>query len=417
MNATIEARATRNLITFFISKMLTSLGFTVFSFGISLYILSVTGSALSFAVNMVFNVLPRAIAAPFAGYVADRFPKKTIVILSMTGITLSIVALTIYTWYAGMSVVAIYAITTVFSTIGAFNGVAFSSAIPSLVGKHRLQKALSFNQISYSIGGIGGPVVGGMLYGFVSMEVFLISMAVAYFIALILEASMDFNLFAEKKVKKKEKMLESMKKGVHYLKNEPLIRSLLWMNVWLNFFSSAISVGLVFVLVQTLELPSTNIGFIQAAGAVGMLIASIYLSLRRNLQNPVAFIKRSAMLVCIFMMTLSVPLIVNMSQGMTFVYYLCVMFLLSTANICTNTPIGILIQHSVDDQYRGRVFGIIETVSIGMGPIGSLIFGILFDVIAAPIIFSSVAIILAILLLFYLSKVRKFHVNSRHFSS
>lgn len=417
MNATIEARATRNLITFFISKMLTSLGFTVFSFGISLYILSMTGSALSFAMNMVFNVLPRAIAAPFAGYVADRFPKKTIVVLSMTGITLSIVALTIYTWYAGMSVIAIYAITTIFSTIGAFNGVAFSSAIPSLVGKHRLQKALSFNQISYSIGGIGGPVIGGMLYGFVSMEVFLISMAVAYFIALILEATMDFNLFAEKKTKKKEKMLESMKKGVHYLKNEPLIRSLLWMNVWLNFFSSAISVGLVFVLVQTLELPSTNIGFIQAAGAVGMLIASIYLSLRSNLQNPVAFIKRSAMLVCIFMMTLSVPLIINMSQEMTFIYYLCMMFLLSTANICTNTPIGILIQHSVDDQYRGRVFGIIETVSIGMGPIGSLIFGLLFDVIAAPIIFSSVAIILAVLLLFYLSRVRKFHVNSRHFSS
>lgn len=76
MDFQIERRATRNLITFFISKMLTSLGFTVFSFGISLYILSITGSALSFATNIVFNVVPRALAAPFAGYVAIVFRKN-----------------------------------------------------------------------------------------------------------------------------------------------------------------------------------------------------------------------------------------------------------------------------------------------------------------------------------------------------
>lgn len=85
-------KAQRNLYTFLVSKMLTSLGFGVFNFGISLYILSATGSALSFATNIMFNVLPRALAAPLAGYVADRFPKKRIVVMSMAGITLSVAA-------------------------------------------------------------------------------------------------------------------------------------------------------------------------------------------------------------------------------------------------------------------------------------------------------------------------------------
>lgn len=408
MNASIEARATRNLITFFTSKMLSSLGFTVFSFGISLYILSMTGSALSFATNMVFNVLPRAMAAPFAGYVADRFPKKRIVVLSMAGITLSVVVLIIYTYAFGMSVAAIYTITAIFSTIGAFNGVAFSSAIPSLVGKDCIQKALSFNQISYSIGGIGGPVIGGMLYGFVSMEVFLIAMASAYFVALILEASMDFTLFEEKKSTKKEKMLESMKQGMSYLKGKPIIKSLLWMNVWINFFSSAISVGLVFVLVQTLSMPSQNVGFIQAAGAIGMLIASVYLSVRSNMENPVPFIRRASTMVCLFLASLSLPLFFEMSMQNAVIIYICIMFCLSAMNICTNTPIGVFIQRSVEDRYRGRVFGLIETVSVGTGPIGALIFGALFDFIDARIIFISVAIILATLLWYYLGKVTKY---------
>lgn len=404
MDFQIERRATRNLITFFISKMLTSLGFTVFSFGISLYILSITGSALSFATNIVFNVVPRALAAPFAGYVADRFPKKRIVIASMTGITLSVVLLIIYTWLFGLSVMAIYTITAIFSTIGAFNGVAFSSAIPNMVGKKRLQKALSFNQISYSIGGIGGPVIGGMLYGFVSMQVFLISMAVAYFIALILEATMDFTLFEQHQKREKESMLQSMKEGVKYLKEKPLVKSLLWMNIWLNFFNSAISVGIVFILVEQLKMPSTNVGIIQGAGAVGMLIASIYLSVCSDLRRPLIFIRRAVILACMFIGSIAIPLFFDFSKELTFVFYMMVLFSISAMNICSNTPIGVLIQRSVEDHYRGRVFGLIEMVSVGMGPIGSLIFGALFDFIDAQFLFVGIAFILFLLMMHYANR-------------
>ncbi|GEK34232.1 MFS transporter [Kurthia sibirica] len=403
----IEIKANRNLITFFVSKMLTSLGFTVFSFGISLYILALTGSALSFATNIVFNVLPRALAAPFAGYVADRFSKKKIVILSMTGITLSVVSLIVYTALYGMSVYAIYTITAIFSTIGAFNGVAFSSAIPSLVGKNRIQKAMSFNQISYSIGGIGGPVIGGMLYGFVSMQVFLIIMASAYFIALLLEASMNFTLFEVPLTKKKESMSESMKQGWAYLQTQPIVKSLLWMNLSLNFFASAISVGVVFILVEKLDIASNYIGMIQGCGAVGMLIASIYLSMKRQMDHAIPFIKKSALGVCFFMALLALPLFFDFTQSMYFLYYSALLLCLSAMTICTNTPIGVMIQKYVDDEYRGRVFGIIETISIGSGPIGALLFGLLFDFVDARILLIIVAVSLASLLLLFMSKIEK----------
>ncbi|UZM97069.1 hypothetical protein OL548_17485 [Lysinibacillus sp. MHQ-1] len=55
-----------------------------------------------------------------------------------------------------MSVYAIY-IATVFNTIcSAFSGVTFSSAIATLVNPERLQRAMSFNQLSMSVAAIGG---------------------------------------------------------------------------------------------------------------------------------------------------------------------------------------------------------------------------------------------------------------------
>lgn len=391
-------KAQRNLYTFLVSKMLTSLGFGVFNFGMSLYILSATGSALSFATNMMFNVLPRALAAPLAGYVADRFPKKRTVVLSMTGITLSVAALFVYTILFGMSVPAIYTITTIFSIIGAFNGVAFSSSIPNLVGKERLQKALSFNQVSYSIGGIGGPAMGGMLFGFVSMQVFVFSMMITYFIALCLEATMDFGLFEVKVKKKKESIAQSMKEGWQYLRTKPMIQTLLMTTLWINFFSSAVTVGLVFVLVQKLSVPSTQVGFIQGAGAMGMLMASLYLSVHNDLKNPLTFVRRSALSLCGIVTCITLPLFLAFNGFHSFIFYMALMFLFSALSVGANTPMGVVIQRSIDDEYRGRVFGIMETLSVGMGPIGSMIFGALFDIVDAKVIFLCAGIILFILI-------------------
>ena len=56
--------------------MIAMLGANVMAFGISLYILAMTGSAMSFATNMICSVLPRALVAPLAGYVADNFSKN-----------------------------------------------------------------------------------------------------------------------------------------------------------------------------------------------------------------------------------------------------------------------------------------------------------------------------------------------------
>src|SRR5690606_42149079 len=65
--------------------------------------------------------------------------------------------------------------------------------------------------------------VGGMLFGFVSMNVFLMIQVSAYAIAVLLESTMNFKLYtvrAERAVGEATKtMLTEMKEGFSYLKS------------------------------------------------------------------------------------------------------------------------------------------------------------------------------------------------------
>src|SRR5690606_33848058 len=137
----------------------------------------------------------RTIAAPFAGYAADRWPKKTIVLTAQGAIVLSVGGLLAVSMTYGLSLPAIYATTAVISLAASFSGVAFSAAITGLVDEARIQKAMSLNQMSISTAAIGAPAVGGLLYGTVSMNLFLILFMAAEAVALLLEATMNFRLF------------------------------------------------------------------------------------------------------------------------------------------------------------------------------------------------------------------------------
>ncbi|WP_079526128.1 MFS transporter [Solibacillus isronensis] len=396
-------KATYHLYTFLISKMIGALGSHVYSFGISMYILSMTGSSLSFATNIILSYLPRTIMSPIAGLLGDRLPRKWLVLSGQAGVILTVGSLLLYTHEFGLSLIAIY-IATVFNSIfSTFSGVAFSASIANLVDEARLQKAMSFNQLSYSISGIGGPIFGGMLFGFVSMEMFLIIFICAAVITLMLESTMNFVLYKKETVNEnaeKESMFESFKAGFRYVNSKPIIKAILWTALWINLFFTAINVGGDYILLTILELDPKYIGFTEAGGAIGVLITSVYFASRANVKFPLLTVKRSVFGSSVVVILSALPLMITFSAMMNFVYYLIIMFLFGVLGVITNTPLGVLMQTSIEEEYRGRVFGIIEMMAMSAMPVGTLVFGILYEFIPAQyILIVSGLILIGIVLL------------------
>jgi len=396
MNETEKLRkATYHLWTFTASKMIAMLGANVMAFGFSLYILAMTGSAMSFATNMICSVLPRALVAPLAGYVADNFSKKRTILLAQAGTILTVGGLLIYTETVGMSVYAIY-IATVFNTIcSAFSGVTFSSAIATLVNPERLQRAMSFNQLSMSVAAIGGPVIGGMMYGFFNIDIFLMVNIVAYIMAFCLEATMDFKLYSTRgEDVKKEKVWEGLKGGFHYIKQRKVIKTIMWVALWINLFFSAIAVGGTYIIIELLKVKSTHFGFIEASGAAGMLIASLYFATRPEVKAPLRFSKISLLLLAGSLALAIIPLVTNFSYIAIVIFYLIIYFIFAIFEMGINMPIGVYMQKIISEEFRGRVFGLMETMAMSMMPIGMVVYGVLYDAIPATIILPVTSVII-----------------------
>ncbi|MBS4200676.1 MFS transporter [Bacillus sp. FJAT-49732] len=380
-------RATYHLWTFTTSKLISSFGSQVYAFAISFYILQTTGSATSFATNLICNILPRTLCAPFAGYLVDNYSRKAIVIISQIATTLAICGLLFVTYTMGISLIAIYVTTCILSLTSMFSGVTFTSSITGLVDEKRIQKAMSLNQMSISFASIGSPAVGGLLYGAVSMPVFLIIFIIASILAVILESTMNFNLFAKRKEKQegeaKEPMWQSMKAGFAYLKLQPVIMAIIWAALMINFCFGAFEVGYSYVLIEKLKMASQHFGFTEGAFALGMLLMSIYFSVRKEVKYPLLVSKRGIFAMGFFMGATGFPLMVSMSYSFNFIYYVILMFGFGSMIILVNTPIQVMMQKLIDDDYKGRIFSILETMSMALMPLGMVLYGFLYDLFPA----------------------------------
>ncbi|MGB3259587.1 MFS transporter [Paenisporosarcina sp.] len=396
-------KATYHLWTFTISKLISTFGVSVFSFGISFYILSVTGSATSFALVLICSILPRVLVAPFAGYMADKYSKKTIIIVAQICSVLAVAGLLTVSLTLGLSLIAIYITQIILSITSLFSGVTFSSSIANLVDDARIQKAMSFNQMSMSFASIGGPAVGGLLFGLVSMQMFLVIHMVSYIIAVILESTMDFNLYSKKAAEvveeKKETMLQNMKAGITYLKQHRVLSVIVWVALVINFFFGAFTVGYSFILVEELKVQSAHFGITEGALSIGMLVTSIYLSARKDIKFPLVVSKRGILIMGLLMAAATLPLLVNLSYFGIVSFYFVLMFSFGVAMIFVNTPIGVMMQKQIAEEYRGRVFGLLETMAMSLMPLAMVLFGFLFDIVPAQyVLLTSSAIMLAAVL-------------------
>ncbi|WP_052144793.1 MFS transporter [Halalkalibacter okhensis] len=408
-------KATYHLYTFMISKLISTFGAQIYTFAISFYILQMTGSATSFATNLICNILPRTILAPFAGAITDRYSKKTIVICAQIATTLTIVGLLIVTLTSGLSLLSIYVTTIILSLTSTFSGIAFTSSITGLINKERIQKAMSLNQMSISFAAVGSPAIGGLLYGTVSMPIFLLVYMTASILAVILESTMNFRLFSQPKEEKegeqKESILKSIKLGIGYLKLQPVIVLMLWIGLMVNFLFGAFEVGYSYILIEKLKMESQHFGFTQGAFSVGMLLMSLYFSIRKEVKFPLLISKRGILALGVIMGAISLPLISTLPNNLVFVYYLILMFCFGSIIIVINTPLQVMLQKTIDDAYKGRVFSIIETMSMALIPLGMVMYGFLYDIFPGQwiLLLSAASLIIVVLFLARPSMLRKAH--------
>jgi len=119
------------------------------------------GTALGITTGLQF--LPILLLSPYAGLIADRFPKRrllqvTQLMLAGPALVLGLLAVTgvVQTWH-------VYLLAFVFGIGSAFDAPARQSFVSEIVGQDDLTNAVGLNSASFNLARMIGPAVAGLL--------------------------------------------------------------------------------------------------------------------------------------------------------------------------------------------------------------------------------------------------------------
>ena len=128
------------------------------------YVTETTGSALALSIMTIFAMLPTGLLSPFGGVLADKYNRKTIMIVSDMGVGIVSLALGIAILLGEVSLPLIMVFAMARSVGQAFHSPAMVATMPLLVPEKHLMRINTLDQLLMSIVSIGAPAFGILLY-------------------------------------------------------------------------------------------------------------------------------------------------------------------------------------------------------------------------------------------------------------
>ena len=383
----------RNIALFLSGKFVSLLGSQMYGFAMGLYILRVTGSGMSFAINILLSAIPAIIFSPLAGSLADRKNRKKIVVGAdlLSGVIMLIVFAV--TMNVGLKVGLVYLSTFLLRSVSIFFTVTFDAAMPNLVRKEKIGQIQSLSQAATQGTSILGPVFGALLYAVISPQLFLLANGISFVCSGISEMFIDFYWrVAPAKPKEEEDhgYFASINEGYRYMANDPMMRVMIRNIIGINFFFTVIGIMIPVILVRDLQLSSQQFGLTEALFSIGALIWSIKMS--RQEDADVTLLGYSKKLIWLPLMTLAMGFAVIPGIGILntippVVYYGVLAFSMGACIMAINIPMMVYIQKNTEDENRGRVMGFLNMISMLISPLGYLLHGYLSDLLPGYILF------------------------------
>ena len=362
---------------YLLSVITDNLGSSLMSFALPLMILDITKNGIHLSMISIIETLPILILGLPAGALTDKLDVKKILIFSDLIRLISYLILSAsfaFQLTVNCMILIIYAVSLVVSVTNTINTVSEITFVSFLVEKKDFSE---LNSLVYGIqyaANFALPIIGGILYQYISHSLLIVICAVFYLISLLLEKSISlktkstaFTGFTALKSALKT-VKTDIKEGLQYTLN---LRSVLYpliLAALVNIVSANFDNDSLIILRTQLKLSSQTIGIISAIAAVGALIGTFVVNwLNRHIKFNLLFI------LLIFAGALFRALFAldqNVSTMVLAIAFVSIIESIINISIITNR------QQQVEQKYLGRVTSIYKTVLIGVNSLGYLLGGL-----------------------------------------
>ena len=277
------------------------------------------------------------------GWTADRVDRRWIARGSVALELGCALALAWFSWTHTMTLAVLYTVAALLGVARAFAGPALSALAPNLVPRKILPRAIALSSMSWQVGAIVGPALGGYLYAFapyapyaVSALLFVIALATLFAIRVAAKAQID----------RGPNPWQQMVDGLRYVRHNRLVLGAISLDLFAVLLGGATALLPVFAR-DVLHAGSEGLGHLRAAPAVGATLTAAFFSLR-PLKHNVGVKMLGA--VCVFGVA---TIVFGFSRSMPL--SLACLAALGAADMLSVYVRQSLIQLYTPDEMRGRV--------------------------------------------------------------
>jgi MFS family permease len=330
-------------------------------------------SPLALSLVMMAFALPMMIMSPLGGSLADRFPRKYIVIFSQVGNCLMTLVLATLDLTGLVRFWHLMAIGVVNGSLFAFNMPSRQSLISDLVPPKMLMNAISLNNSAMNLSRVVGPAVAGFLI------IYLDTAGVFYLIAFFYMGSALSTIFVRNKGEDVDRarstMFEEIREGFSYAAGDRTLSGLIVMLFVPALFGFPCIALLPAWAKEALHVQSDGLGLLVMVFGIGALTGSLMLASMSNMT------KRGRYLLALGLgWGLGIML---MGMQVTYLTAVPILLVVGLANAQFMSMNMTLIQTYVASEMRGRVMSI-SMMTFGAMPLGVIPFGALAEKIGTP---------------------------------
>lgn len=279
----IHIKELRSFLILWSTQSLSQLGSSLTAFALTLWLYEVTGSALSTAALTIFSYLPYVIMSIFAGALSDRFDKKkTMLVCDLLAAVCTVIVFGLFltnhlkAWH-------LYAVNAISGLMNSVQQPASEVAITCLIPKKHYQKASGLQSLSRSLISILNPLLATALYSLAGLQLVIAldlgSFAVAFF------ALLFFIKVPRVNSERKEGIFVLVKEGIAFLKNTPMILTMILFMSGINLVASAFDAVLPAYVIPNPKGGTSVLGIVTSFSGIAMVIGSFIVTILPKPQN------------------------------------------------------------------------------------------------------------------------------------
>lgn len=387
------------------------LGSSILSFVLGLYILKKLNCSIFFySLSQIIGPLVAIFLLPILGSAIDKYNKNRIIRFSQFLSAISLFLFIITSRKIEIEYIHIIGLLIILKLSDQILSTSLNSSTINIVDKEDIQSFRAHLQIIQAVSMVLSPIIAIFIIDkFALIGILLIEMFMELLV-LVIYWKVDFNKNTKKEVNESQSLLILFKDGIDFIfKYKKIVFGLAFVLV-VNFILGIVNIGLPFVEIKILNLSSKNYALNDSILAIGLLIGSL-ISSKIKSQKTLNIARNSISLISLVTFVLGLLLTLELTKNIWSIilagYFLIIGISITICNILLSSW-SIL---NIPQEFQGRVFSILNTLTQVSLPLSMLLFGYLFEIISVYAVFVGAGIFL---LLFTIGIPSLFKINLKN---